>query len=78
MYGFVPTANVKPKTYIPTTSKEPNVLAGIGLKGRNNGAASLLSKIHPMSKINPLAPRLRGVNQRIDSLNRGDVTWRWG
>ena len=28
MYGFVPRTNGKPKTYIPTTSKDPNVLAG--------------------------------------------------
>jgi hypothetical protein len=28
MYGFVPRTNGKPKTFYPTTSKEPNVLAG--------------------------------------------------
>lgn len=27
-YGFVPTTDVKPKTYVPTTYKEQNVLAG--------------------------------------------------
>lgn len=27
-HGFVPTTNVIPKIYIPTTSMEPNVLAG--------------------------------------------------
>ena len=30
-YGFVPRTNGKPNMYIPTTSKEPNVLAGIAL-----------------------------------------------
>jgi hypothetical protein len=31
MYGFVPRTNGKPKTYFPTTSKKPNVLAGLSL-----------------------------------------------
>ena len=30
-YGFVPTTNVKPKTKVSITSKEPNVLAGLSL-----------------------------------------------
>ena len=27
-YGLAPRTDGKPKTYVPTTSKEPNVLAG--------------------------------------------------